>query len=282
MNGFLLVNKPKGMTSHDVVSKLKRKLNLKKIGHTGTLDPFASGLLIMCVGKATKLASLFANLDKSYEGVIKLGEHFDTYDTTGTVVKKCDLVVKKADMTKAIESLVGPYDQIPPMYSAIKIKGQKLYELARKGIDVERPSRRVNIYKFDIIKLMDDKMFSFFTAVSKGTYIRSLAVDLAAKLNTFAALQELKRLSVGKYNLEQAKSIEDVAEEDVISFEEYFKDYQTVTLSDYLIKLVKNGIYLDERQLITDKPFVVLDKNNQKIAYYEVTNANTYKPVLIF
>ncbi|OHE30803.1 MAG: tRNA pseudouridine(55) synthase TruB, partial [Tenericutes bacterium GWC2_39_45] len=248
MDGFLLINKPKGWTSHDVVHKVQKKLNVEKIGHTGTLDPFASGLLILCLGKATKLASLFSNLDKVYEGTIVFDKHYDTYDTTGKITNEKETIIDIQSLQEAILSLNGTYEQIPPMYSAIKVDGRKLYEMARKGIEIERESRSVTIYDFHMTRMIDHNRFDFYASVSKGTYIRSLAVDLAQKLETYGALDALRRISVGKYDVANSKSIEDVSEGDLISLDSYFESYPTLSLNDYMVRLVRNGVYLDERQ----------------------------------
>ncbi|MBN2300583.1 MAG: tRNA pseudouridine(55) synthase TruB [Acholeplasmataceae bacterium] len=282
MNGFLLIDKPQGMTSHDVVSKIKRKFHLDKVGHTGTLDPFASGLLILCIGKATRLSYLFSNLDKTYRGTIKFGVHYDTFDITGTKLKTDNKEIIQELVEKEMKNLTGSYEQLPPMFSAIKINGRKLYDLAREGKEVEREKRHVKIHAFHIIDKIDDKTYEFFTSVSKGTYIRSLAVDLAERLDTCAALETLTRLSVGKYDLNHAKTIEEVTKDDMITLETYFKKFPTIMLNDYMIKLVKNGVYLDERQIITDQPFIVCDQNNEMIAYYEVVNQYQYKPIIVF
>jgi len=271
MDGFLLINKPKGWTSHDVVHKVQKKLNVEKIGHTGTLDPFASGLLILCLGKATKLASLFSNLDKVYEGTIVFDKHYDTYDITGKVTHEKKSSIDVQSLQQAILSLNGTYDQIPPMYSAIKVDGKKLYEMARKGIEIDRESRSVIIHDFHMMSNFENNKFDFHARVSKGTYIRSLAVDLAEKLDTFGALESLNRISVGRYNVRDAKKIDDVTKDDIISLDSYFESF-----------LVQNGVYLDERQTKTSNPFIVLDEKGKKIAYYEVIGENHYKPVLIF
>jgi tRNA pseudouridine55 synthase len=282
MDGFLLINKPVGLTSHDVVYRIKKKFHIDKIGHTGTLDPFASGLLILCLGKATKLAYLFSNLDKAYEGKVVFGNHYDTYDTTGTIVNSNNIHVNEEDLQKAVSSMIGTYDQVPPMYSAIKKDGKKLYELARAGIEIERESRTVTIDEFIITSPLIHHEFSFHLHVSKGTYIRSIAVDLAEKLGTFAALSELRRVNVGKYTILHAKNIEDIDKNDIISLDNYFQDTPSIVLNEYMIKLVKNGIYLDQRQVDTDKPFLVKNEALETIAYYEVVSKNSYKPILIF
>jgi tRNA pseudouridine55 synthase len=282
MDGFLLVNKPKNMTSHDVVFKLKKKFHLDKIGHTGTLDPFASGLLILCLGKATKLAHLFSNLDKAYEGLIVFNKHYDTYDVTGTVIEESTIKIDETKLKEVFIKMIGIQDQLPPMYSAIKKDGKKLYELARKGLEVEREMREIEIKELiQTSKLINNKI-SFYTKVSKGTYIRSLAVDIAKNLNTYGALEQLRRVSVGNYLLNHAKTLDEIEISDIISLEDYFKNTKSVVLNDYMIRLVKNGIYLDERQIITDSPFIVRNNDHEMIAYYEVVENNKYKPVLIF
>lgn len=281
MDGFLWIDKPKGITSHDVVFKIKKKLHIDKIGHTGTLDPFASGLLILCLGKATKLAHLFSDSDKTYEGIIQFGQHFDTYDTTGTVLKLSEFSHSEEDVSQAMRSMIGTYQQLPPMYSAIKVSGQKLYDLAREGKEIEREKRAVEIYDFKVLEKLDPLHYRFFASVSKGTYIRTMAVDLAERLGSVAALSELRRLSVGSFDASHAKTIEKVEKDDIITLEKFFEDTQKLTLNDYLIKLVRNGVYLDERQIVTEDPFVVCDQNQNIVAYYEIKGPNLYKPVLI-
>lgn len=282
MDGFLFIDKPVGMTSHDVVAKVKRKFKLDKIGHTGTLDPFASGLLILCLGRATKLAYLFSDLDKDYEGVIIFGKHYDTYDVTGKVVQTSHPSLGEAQIKMMMQSFIGTYNQVPPMYSALKVDGKKLYEMARRGEEIEREAREVSIYSFEMVSSYQNQSFKFKTSVSKGTYIRSLAVDLANKLDTFGALSELRRTRVGDYNLKIAKRIEDVTLNDVYQLDEYLKNMTSITLNDYMVKLVKNGVYLDERQIKTDSPFIVKDEKGNMIAYYTVNEGYTYRPVVIF
>lgn len=282
MDGFLFIDKPIGMTSHDVVAKIKRKFKLDKVGHTGTLDPFASGLLILCLGKATKLAYLFSELDKIYEGTIIFGNHYDTYDTTGRIIKKHVPSFDEKQLKQAMKRFIGSYDQMPPMYSAIKIDGQKLYDIARRGEEIERETRRVEIFSFDMNSSYENHQVDFKTHVSKGTYIRSLAVDLAGELGTFAALSKLRRLSVGSYAIDLAKSIEDVLLDDLISLDQFFKNTPSIELDDYMIKLVKNGIYLDERQVKTDLPFIVKNNQGDMVAYYTINDQFHYRPVVIF
>ena len=282
VDGFLYVDKPVGMTSHDVVSIVKKRLKLDKVGHTGTLDPFASGLMILCVGKATKLAYLFSNCDKTYTGTIQFGMHYDTYDTTGKVLETCDELIDINELNQAVKKMEGVYMQLPPMHSAIKKDGRKLYELARQGLDVTRDKREVHIKSFKCTSPIDQNLVDFEASVSKGTYIRSLAVDLADELHHKAALSALRRTKVCSINLSQAKTLDELTFADLIPLEDYFKDYPKLVLNDYMIRLVKNGVYLDERQLKTNHPFVVTDEQGHCIAYYEVIDINTYKPVIVF
>ncbi len=281
MNGFLLVNKPKGMTSHDVVLYLKRKYKFQKIGHTGTLDPFASGLLILCIGKATKLADMFQNQDKSYEGTLCFNKHYDTYDTTGQIVYTKDVTIEEDLLKNAVKSMIKPYEQLPPMYAAIKIDGKKLYELAREGKEIERDKRAVQIYDFKLTSPLNDNQVDFYIEVSKGTYIRSVAVDLAEKLDTYGALSELKRTSIGSYLLKDAIDLESIELKDLIQLETYLAKYPKITLNPYMVKLVRNGIYLDERQTTIKSDFVVYDEDENMVAFYQKIDEKNYKPTLI-
>jgi len=279
LDGILLLDKPVGLTSAEVVTKIKKRLKLEKVGHTGTLDPFASGLLVLCIGKATKLALAIQNDDKTYQGTIVFGHHYDTLDITGKIIDSKVSKITENELTLAIQAMIGSYLQVPPMYSAIKKEGRRLYSIARKGIEVEREAREVNIYDFRLIAPFNNDKATFFAHVSKGTYIRSLAVDLAHELNQFAALSELRRLSVGKYKVEDAKTIE---VSDILPIETITDKYQNITLNDYMIALVKNGVVLDERQITTNEPFVIRDQQGQKIALYGPYKPKQYKPILFF
>ncbi|RJX26159.1 MAG: tRNA pseudouridine(55) synthase TruB [Acholeplasma sp.] len=282
MDGFLLINKPVGWTSHDVVSRIKRQFHFPKVGHTGTLDPFASGLLILCLGKATKLAYLFSELDKIYTGTILFGVSYDTLDTTGKCLETRSVNIKEEEIIESMQSFIGTYAQIPPMFSALKVEGKKLYDLARQGIEITRDARDVMIYEFIPTSPFIDQKLSFLAHVSKGTYIRTLAYDLAQKLGNIAALESLHRLSVGSYSVLDAKTIEDVTTDDIITLDQFFKDTPCLVLNDYMIRLVQNGVYLDQRQTTTHQPFIVKDEKGHMIAYYTVTSEGIYAPVIIF
>jgi len=200
LEGIILVNKPKGISSFDVIRKLKKILKTKKIGHTGTLDPLATGLMLICVGKATKLASDLEAKNKVYLADFEIGYATDTYDIEGKRIAENLIDVSKDNLELSLKKFIGDIKQVPPMYSAIKIDGNKLYHLARKGIEIERPERDVTI---EYIKLLDfkDNKAKIKTKVSKGCYIRSLIYDIGLDLGTYATMTELQRINVGEYSL---------------------------------------------------------------------------------
>lgn len=205
--GFiLLIDKEPDWTSFDVVAKLRNILKIKKIGHAGTLDPFATGLLLILVGKATKKQDELMLSDKVYETDIKLGEKTDSFDRTGAVIASSDKQVSDEEIRSAVMSLTGEQLQLPPMFSAIKKDGKRLYELARKGIEIEREPRKITIHSIDILSIQDN-ILRVRVHCSKGTYIRSLADDIGEKLGTYAHLKELRRVSIGSYSVENAFKI---------------------------------------------------------------------------
>lgn len=212
MQGILLINKDKGFTSHDVVALCRKHLGLKKIGHTGTLDPMARGVLPILVGKATKISNYLMGQDKVYEGTMQFGYRTDTLDADGEILEVSpNKIFIEKDLLEAMKLFTGKIDQVPPMYSAIKIKGKKLYEYARQGQEVERKTRQVEIYSFDLLDLSGDQI-SFRVSCSSGTYIRSLVDDLARELKSLATLVDLNRVQVGNFSLDQCHSISDLKE----------------------------------------------------------------------
>ena len=209
MEGIIVVNKPKGITSFDVIRKLKKILKTKKIGHTGTLDPLATGIMLVCVGRATKLASDLEAKDKIYIADFDIGYATDTYDIEGKKIAENIIEVSKENLEQSIKKFIGNIKQIPPMYSAIKIDGNKLYHLARKGIEVERPERDVTIEYINLLDFKDNKA-KIETKVSKGCYIRSLIYDIGQDLGTYATMTALQRKQVGDYSLENSYSLEQI------------------------------------------------------------------------
>jgi tRNA pseudouridine55 synthase len=210
MDGILVVNKPRGITSHDVVSKVRRIAGQKRVGHAGTLDPLAMGVLLVCLGKATRVAEYLAGSDKTYRAVMRLGIETDTYDADGQIVATQPVSVSESELRAALNQFAGEVDQVPPMYSALKREGQPLYKLARKGIEVEREPRRVTI---DAITLREFQLpdVTIDVRCSAGTYIRSLAHDVGAKLACGAHLIELTRLASGAFTIDEAVRLEDLS-----------------------------------------------------------------------
>ena len=208
LEGVLLIDKPCGLTSHDVVDKVRRKLKMKRIGHAGTLDPMATGLLIMLVGKATKLSQYLMSLDKTYEGTIKLGESTNTYDGEGEVMTKRSVPsLTLEEVAAVVSSHLGDQYQKPPMFSAVKINGQPLYKMARQGKEVEREPRFIRISRFDVVRF-DSPEVDFSLDCTKGTYVRSLANDIGEKIGCGGHLSGLRRIASDKFNLNDAIRLE--------------------------------------------------------------------------
>lgn len=212
MEGIILVDKPKGITSHDVVDVARKRLKIKRVGHAGTLDPLAQGLLIILVGKCTKLFSKFSGLDKEYSGVLKLGEVTATGDSQGEVTQRNEWAQISEDTIRETFSLfVGETDQIPPMVSALRVNGKRLYKLARRGIVVERTPRKIKIHFLEILKI-DLPFVEFRLKCSKGTYVRKLAEDIGEKLGCGAHMVKILRLGIGSFGLDKAIALDDINE----------------------------------------------------------------------
>lgn len=230
MEGIVVVNKPKEITSFDVIRSLRKILKIKKIGHTGTLDPLATGVLVVCIGKATKLVQDIEEYEKEYVVDFELGYKTDTYDLEGKVLERKDFnPVERKSFERVIENFTGEITQVPPMFSAIKVDGKKLYELARKGIEIERKERKIYIKEIEILKF-DGIKGKLRCIVSKGTYIRSLIYDIGEVLGTFATMTDLKRTRVGDNKIENSYTLENIQEdvqkdrfEFLVSVEDYFK-----------------------------------------------------------
>lgn len=208
MDGIVNIYKPPGITSHGAVSRVRKILGIKKVGHTGTLDPDAEGVLPICIGKGTKLAGLLTDADKSYRAVIKLGVVTDTQDASGKILSQCKPSVSKEEFISAVESFTGKQKQIPPMYSALKVNGRKLCDLARQGIEVERKPREINIFSIEISDF-DGITAKLDVACSKGTYIRTLCHDIGQKLGCGAIMQSLVRTKSGIFEISDSVSFED-------------------------------------------------------------------------
>lgn len=222
LDGILIIDKPAGITSHDVVAKVRRALKTKRVGHTGTLDPLATGVLVVCVEKATKLVNYLTCDEKTYEVEMKFGIKTDTGDITGKIIDEdtnYDIDMNKIKRT--LDKFIGKQEQIPPMYSAIKVNGKKLYELAREGIEIEREARKIEIFEIKNIE-WKDKTLKYTVHCSKGTYIRSLCEDIAGELGTIGTMTNLRRIQSGEFQVKDAIKIEDISEKKIISIEKLF------------------------------------------------------------
>lgn len=208
MNGIVNVFKPKDMTSHDVVNIMRKVTGIKRIGHTGTLDPMATGVLPICIGKATRVSEYLLNLDKEYVADLTLGQQTDTLDAEGKIINRSDKVVNEKEVRDVIDNYVGDILQTPPMYSALKFKGKKLYELAREGKNIERPKRKVKIHSIDILNIYNNKKITLKVNCSRGTYIRSLCDDIGLDLGTFGHMSYLMRTRAGSFEIQDSYSLE--------------------------------------------------------------------------
>ncbi len=266
MNAVILINKDKGKTSRDVVNSLTKVFNTKKIGHTGTLDPIAQGVLVICINKYTKLVNSLMSLDKQYIGTITLGIKTDTYDITGKVLEQKDISVSKEDIEKVFSSLIGKYEQIVPIYSAKKVNGKKLYEYARNGEEVKLPTNEVDIYNLELISYEKNKIV-FKCNCSKGTYIRSLIQTICDKLNVIGTMSDLVRTKQGNFDISDSYTVEDIANGNykALSVKDLF-GYKTYNLTEEEFNKVKNGSHI---KVDSNEDILLLYYNNEEIAIYK-------------
>ena len=298
MNGIINVYKEKGFTSHDVVAKLRGILHMKKIGHTGTLDPDAVGVLPVCLGKGTGLVSMITDWTKTYEAVMLLGTTTDTQDTSGNVLTKSVVDVDERTVLEVCSQFEGEYEQIPPMYSALKVNGKKLYELARKGIEIERKPRTVHINTLRVndINLSDkQKTVTITVDCSKGTYIRSLCDDIGKKLGCGACMMKLTRTRVGEFMLDDTLTLNQISalvlkgeiEDRITGIDKIFSDYQEITFAEEYSRYLHNGNKLSREQIPADaaisdnEKYRVYDSDKCFIGVYEFRDEVLY-PVKIF
>jgi tRNA pseudouridine55 synthase len=274
-NGLINIYKEPGFTSNDVVAKLRGILRQKKIGHTGTLDPDAVGVLAVCLGTGTKLVEMLTDHDKEYIAVCRLGVSTDTQDMSGNILETNEVNVTKQELRDAVKSFVGDYDQIPPMFSAIKQNGKKLYELAREGIEVERKARRIHIDAITILDdshLEDEHLFTMEIKCSKGTYIRTLCHDIGQSLGCGAAMQHLTRTRVGAFGIDSAVTLSQVETmrddgtlEDIIQSPEFiFRDLDRLHVKDRSRTLLENGNSFRKDAIVDENPQGVNDVEYEK------------------
>ena len=271
MNGVLNIFKPKGMSSFDVVRVVKKVAKTGKVGHTGTLDPEATGVLPICIGRATKIIDYIMDSEKVYEVTLKLGIRTTTYDLEGEVLEERDPShLTEEEILNSINSFKGEYSQIPPMYSALKQNGVRLYELARKGIEVERKGRLINIHNLEDIKI-NNPYISMKVTCSKGTYIRSLCYDIGEKLGVFATMTQLNRAKTSVFSQEKSININELTKENIndyiLSMEEALEKYDKIVVNKKYVKLLVNGVRVADGRFTKDKVI-----NNKLYRVYDDEN----------
>lgn len=295
MNGVINIYKEKGYTSHDVVAKLRGILKQKKIGHTGTLDPDAEGVLPVCLGNATKLCDILTDKNKTYEAVLLLGVETDTEDTSGTIINQRKVTVSNEEVEKVIYSFIGTYNQIPPMYSALKVNGKKLYELAREGIVIERKPREVEIFHIEILEINLPRV-RFTVSCSKGTYIRTLCKDIGEALGCGGCMEQLLRRKVSVFTLENAytlSQVEQLKKEDnigtiITSVPDLFPNYKKIVMKEDYNRFLYNGnpffpFNTQSSQIIGQEDVLVYDSNQVFLGIYRWDEKKKqYAPVKMF
>lgn len=295
-SGMINIYKEAGFTSHDVVAKLRGILKQKKIGHTGTLDPAATGVLPVCLGSGTKLCDMLTEESKEYRAVLRLGCETDTQDMTGTILTEKEAAVTEEQVKEAVLSFVGEYDQIPPMYSAIKVNGKKLYQLAREGKEIERRPRRVQIYGIEIESIVLPEV-TLRVECSKGTYIRTLCHDIGRKLDCGGAMKELVRIRVGRFGIEDALRLSEVEKlrdagklaDKIISVDSIFAEYPKVTVEKQFQKLIENGnafyrdMTLEKEDAVPERQVRVYDVEGRFYGIFELRQEeDRFFPVKMF
>lgn len=281
MNGVIVVNKEKGYTSRDVVNIVGKCLGTKKIGHTGTLDPMATGVLVLCVGKGLKLVEMMMNHDKEYIAKVKLGVETDTLDVTGKVLRRENVFdISREKVLGVLDSFIGKQTQVVPKYSAIKVNGKKLYEYARNGEDVELPVKDIEIYSIELIGDVVDNSFFIKCCVSKGTYIRSLVRDIGYKLGTIASLEELERISLSKFNISDSYTVRDIESGNykLLNIQDVV-DFPRVIVDGDMKKKVKNGQVMNS---FFDGDKVLVCDDNEVLAIYQKMDNGLVKPYRMF
>ncbi|MDA9611094.1 tRNA pseudouridine(55) synthase TruB [Gammaproteobacteria bacterium] len=271
MDGFLLLDKEKDISSNQLVQKVKKSLSLKKVGHLGTLDPMATGLMILAINRATKFSSYFLESNKSYDASIQLGSSTDTDDAMGNIISSSDIIPNEKDINKSLASFIGQSMQTAPFFSALKHKGKPLYKYAREGEFISKPPREINIFSIKNI-ICEHNKCSFIVHCSKGTYIRSIARDLGDKLNSGGHLTALRRLSQGTFNIKNAMTIENIDLNKLITIEEAFSELSEIQLDSNQTKFFMNGVKIEEINL-EDDTYKIYDSSKKFLGLGMVSNS---------
>ncbi|MDP8975507.1 MAG: tRNA pseudouridine(55) synthase TruB [Actinomycetota bacterium] len=283
-DGLVVVDKGPGWTSHDVVAKCRGIFGQRRVGHSGTLDPSATGVLLVGLGRATRLLRFLTDLPKSYEGQIVLGVATSTLDAEGEVTGRWDMgAVSLEQVSEAAKGLVGPIDQVPPMVSAVKVGGRRLHELARSGVEVERDARRVVVHRLDVAATEEPGVVRVEVDCSSGTYVRSLAADLGTALGGGAHLRALRRTRIGSFGLGEGRPVEALSTAAVLPPAEAMRDYPRVHVEGGLVEAIGHGRVLgrDELGLSGDGPWGLLDAKGGLLAVYEAVAGDRAKPAVV-
>lgn len=252
IDGVLLLDKPEGLSSAGLVSRVKWALNAKKVGHAGTLDPFATGLMVICLGKATKLSNFFLGDNKTYIADVELGKETDTQDVTGEVIKSCDdFSISEEVLSRTIEKFLGKQMQTPPVFSALKHKGVPLYKLAREGKPVVKPPREIDIHYINILSF-DSPNLKLEISCSKGTYIRTLCTDIGRALGSYGFLKNLRRTYASGFSLSDSVVLEDLTEDHVIDMAQTLNEFEEFEVGEDLAKKISNGVQITQRDIPSD------------------------------
>ena len=277
MNGFFYVYKESDWTSRDVCNKVQKLFNLPKVGHIGTLDPFATGLLIVCVGSGTKAGTFFNDDEKEYIATLLLGKKTSTGDLLGEEIETKEIVpFSEEDVLRVFESLTGEIEQVVPMTSAVHVNGVKLYQYLHKGVEVDRPSRKVLVKSLSLIEIGSDYI-SFKALVSKGTYIRVLGEDIAERLNNVGYLTKLERTKVGSISVKDAKKLTELTKDDLVPIQSLLTDIPQIVLSGEKMRKVINGMTLEFDEYPNSDKILLIDESNKVIAIYQKDHKNYYK-----
>ena len=291
MDGIIIINKPTGCTSHDIVYKIKKIFN-EKVGHTGTLDPMAEGVLPILIGKGTLLSKYLMNHDKKYIVKLQLGVKTDTADSEGKIIEEKEIkkeYLNNENINKILKSFIGKQEQIPPMYSAIKVNGKKLYEYARKGQEVELKPRQIEIYDISLLQYsIEDRQIEFEVFCGKGTYIRSLCEDIASKFETVGYMKELKRIQVGNFKIEDSLTIDEIEtkindknfiDSKIITIEKIFNEKSIIKLDNRKLQLFLNGVKLTQNYI--DDIYRIYNENNEFIGIGIIENKLLKRDIIL-
>jgi tRNA pseudouridine55 synthase len=284
VSGFVVVDKEAGWTSHDVVARCRRIFGQRRVGHAGTLDPDATGVLLVGLGRATRLMRFLTGLPKTYRAEVVLGVATSTLDASGEVTGTWDMsAVALDDVRQAATGLTGAIAQVPPMVSAVKVDGRRLHTLARQGIEIERAARPITVYRFDVTDTPEPGVFAIDVECSSGTYVRVLAADLGAALGGGAHLRNLRRLAVGSFTTDEARQLDRLTVADVMTSAEALRDIDLVVVDDEVIRHVSRGLALDRIPLgvAGDGPWGLVDADGRLLAVYEATDTDRIRPAVV-